>query len=76
MEAQVARNPERLTITQKYGNEDNFVELLERIGVPATSRRKLVDDDFDSMQSLVSNYSNDFDSFATYLRGLNKTFGR
>ena len=75
MEAQAAGNLNGLTITQKYGNEDNFVELLERIGVSATARRKLVDDDFDSMQSLVSNYSNDVDSFATYLKGLNKTFG-
>ena len=76
MEAQAAGNLNGLTITQKYGNEDNFVELLERIGVSATARRKLVDDDFDSMRSLVSNYSNDVDSFATYLKGLNKTFGR
>ena len=76
MEAQAAGNLNGLTITQKYGSEDNFVELLERIGVSATARRKLVDDDFDSMQSLVSNYSNDVDSFATYLKGLNKTFGR
>ena len=75
MEAQAAGNLNGLTITQKYGSEDNFVELLERIGVSATARRKLVDDDFDSMQSLVSNYSNDVDSFATYLKGLNKTFG-
>ena len=75
MEAQAAGNLNGLTITQKYGNEDNFVELLERIGVSATARRKLVDDDFDSMRSLVSNYSNDVDSFATYLKGLNKTFG-
>ena len=76
MQAQAAGNPEGLTITQKYGNEDNFVELIERNGVPATARRKLVDDDFDSMRSLVSNYANDVDSFATYLKGLNKTFGR
>ena len=57
MQAGTAENPVALTITQKYGNEDIFIEMMEQIGVPASARRKLVDDDFDSMQSLVLNYS-------------------
>ena len=48
MEALIAENPEVLTITQKYGNEDNFIELLERNGVSASARRKLLEDNFDS----------------------------
>ena len=75
MEARIAGNPVVLTITQKYGYEDNFIELLERNGVSGPARRKLLEDDFDSMRSLVSNYSSDVDSFVTYLKGLNKTFG-
>ena len=75
MEARIAENPIVLTITQKYGNEDSFTELLERIGVSRSAQRKLLEDDFDNMRSLVSNYSNDVDSFVTYLKGLNKTFG-
>ena len=70
-----AANGGILTITQKYEDEDSFSQMLERIGVTARAMRKLLDDDFVSMQALVTNYANDVDSFTSYLKGLNKTFG-
>ena len=68
-------NPVVLTIAQKYRNQGSFESLLTRIGVTANARRKLIDDDFTSMEQLVTNYSNDVDSFNTYLKAINKTFG-
>ena len=76
MQAQgVDANERVLTITQKYKNEESFTEMMERIGVTARAIGKLVDDDFTSMQALVTNYANDVDSFTSYLKGINKTFG-
>ena len=68
-------NPVVLTIAQRYRNQGSFESLLTRIGVTANARRKLIDDDFTSMEQLVTNYSNDVDSFNTYLKAINKTFG-
>jgi len=67
--------PAALTITQRYRNQDEFTAMLTRIGVTANARRKLIDDDFTSMEMLVLNYSNDIDAFHSYLKGINKTFG-
>ena len=64
-----------LSITEKYRDEDAFVGMLERVGVSANGRRKLIDDDFVSMEVLVSNYANDINPFVSYLKGLNKTYG-
>ena len=68
-------NERGLTITQKYQDEESFTAMMERIGVSGRAIGKLVDDDFISMQALVTNYANDVDSFTSYLKGLNKTFG-
>ena len=64
-----------LTITQKYRDQEALVELLTRIGVAGSARRKLVSDDFTNMEQLVLNYSTDIDSFSSYMRSVNKTFG-
>lgn len=64
-----------LTITQKYRDQGSLVNLLTRIGVTANARRKLIEDDFTSMEQLVIHYASDIDSFSTYLKGINKTFG-
>ena len=63
------------TITEGYGDQDEFVELLERIGVTASARGKLINDDFTSIKTLVDTYHNDLDGFTSYLKGINKTYG-
>ena len=68
-------NPGGLTITQKYRDQGSLERLLARIGVTTNARRKLIDDDFTSMEQLVTNYATDVDSFNTYLKAINKTFG-
>ena len=70
-----AANKRALTITEKYEDEESFVQMLERIGVSACARGKLAEDDFTSMETLVLNYANDVDSFYSYLKALNKAFG-
>ena len=67
--------PAALTITQRYRDQGMFINMLTRIGVNANARRKLIDDDFTNMELLVINYSSDIDSFESYLKGINKTFG-
>lgn len=64
-------NPGGLIIAQKYRDEGSLKNLLTRIGVTANARRKLINDDFTSMEQLVTNYSSDVDLF----KGVNKTFG-
>lgn len=67
--------PVALSITQRYSDGDSFIQLLNRIGVPVPAIQKLQEDDFVTMQSLVTNYSTDVDSFISYLKGINKTYG-
>lgn len=67
--------PAALTITQRYRDQNEFIAMLTRVGVTDNARRKLIADDFTSMEMLVLNYSNDVDSFHSYLKGINKTFG-
>ena len=37
------------TITEKYCDQGALVNMLTRIGVTTTSRRKLIEDDFTNM---------------------------
>ena len=66
---------EGLTIIEKYRDQDALDEMLARIGVTENARRKLANDDFVSMEQLVVNYSTDIESFNSYLKNVNKTFG-
>ena len=66
---------QRNVITEGYDDQDNFSELLERIGVNDAARSKLIDDDFTSMKLLVDTYHNDMEGFQSYLKGINKTYG-
>ena len=70
-----AQDGQVTTITEGYGDQVSFTELLERIGVTAAARNKLTDDDFTSMKSLVDTYHNDMEGFQSYLKGVNKTYG-
>ncbi len=67
--------PPLLTITQRYRDQGAFINMLTRIGVTANARQKLLDDDFTHMEVLVANYSSNIDSFESYLKGINKTYG-
>ena len=71
-----AVNPgQQLSITERYRDQGSFMAMLSRIGVTANARLKLIEDDFTNMELLVTNYSSDIESFLTYLKGINKTFG-
>ena len=67
--------PAALTITQRYRDQGTFTNMLTRIGVTVNAHRKLIDDDFTNMEVLVTNYSSNINSFESYLKGINKTFG-
>ena len=64
-----------VSVTERYDDQESFIELLGRIGVTAAASNKLTDDDFTSMKSLVDTYHNDMDGFQSYLKGVNKTYG-
>ena len=70
-----AQDGQEKTITERYGDQEEFTQLLERIGVTAPARSKLIDDDFTSLKVLVDTYHNDLDGFMSYLKGINKTYG-
>ena len=70
-----AQDGQENTITGRYGDQEEFTQLLERIGVTASARSKLIDDDFTSLKVLVDTYHNDLDCFMSYLKGINKTYG-
>ena len=62
-----AANMRVLTTTQRYENEEAITQMRTLIGVSVVARRKLVNDDFISMQILDTNYTNDVDLFISYL---------
>ena len=64
-----------LSFQETYNNEELFRWLMHSIGInTVTSRDKIVQDGFNSIQSLVHMHSNDTDGFKKYLSNLNKTF--
>ena len=47
-----AQGGQNQTISQRYTDQDEFVQLFEWIGVNAMARNKVIDDEFTSMISL------------------------
>ena len=56
----------------KYRSTDEFMAMLQRIGVSRRCMDQLLSDDFDSMEVLVSQYKDDIKEFHTYLKNINK----
>ena len=51
-----AVNERGLTTTEKYEDEESFTQMLERIGISARARGKLVEDDFTSIQTTLIHF--------------------
>ena len=59
---------------QLYGDDDALRLMMNEIGVEIRERNKIINDGFNSMDDIVTHYSNDTESFVTYLTSMNKTF--
>ena len=62
-------------IREFFNTEQGFVDIMFDMGVGANERDRLVDDGFGSMRDLIKQYDHDIESFRTYLKNLNRTFG-
>ena len=71
MAANIQNNP----IFQRFTTEQGLVDVLYEIGIGDNERDRLVDDGFDSMRDLVTQYEFKVEDFRSYLKTLNKTFG-
>ena len=56
----------------KYRSTDEFMAMLQRIGVSRRCMDQRLSDNFDSMEVLVSQYKDDIKEFHTYLKNINK----
>ena len=63
-----AQGGQNQTITERYMDEVEFMELLERIGVSATARNKVIDDDFINMKSSMIQIAHASHEIPPYLR--------
>ena len=71
MAANIQNNP----IFQRFTTEQGLVDVLYEIGIGDNERDRLVDDGFDSMRNLVTQYKFKIEDFHSYLKNLNITFG-
>ena len=58
-----------------FNTEQGFVDLMFAMGVGNNERDRLVEDGFGAMRDLIQQYEHDIESFGTYLKNLNRTFG-
>ena len=63
-----------LSITQRYSHLMGIVIMMDLAGVKQRERLHIVNDGFDSIQTLVEHYANDIKGFKSYLESLNKAF--
>ena len=66
--------PPRMSITQRYDDEQVFRTVLGNIGVPAPVQNIITGDGINKLSTLVELYKEDVDSFEVYLKGINKTY--
>ena len=66
------RNP-GLSNADKYDDDNEFVSLLQRIGINLAGVEQLNSDDFDTMKVLVNQYKDDVSEFSAYLKTINKS---
>ena len=62
-------------IRQTFNTEQGFVDLMFEMGVGDNERDRFVNDGFGAIRDLIEQYEHDIESFRTYLRTLNRTFG-
>ena len=65
-----AANP----ILTRFTADDNFEDLLDRLGLGANEMQQFITDGFTNISLLVKHFSYDVASFKTHLQSLNKTF--
>ena len=71
---QVQRNNDpMLSNLDKYNDEEEFISMLQRIGVNQAGIGQLNSDDFDTMKVLVEQYKDDISEFVSYLKTINKS---
>ena len=58
-----------------FNTEQGFVDLMFTMGVGNNERDRVVDDGFSAIRDLLEQYEHDIESFRTYLKNLNRTFG-
>ena len=64
------------TITERFSDADQFTAFLMRIGLSEAQRKRLIEDDFETMEELVEHFQFSTGSeIEAYLIGINKTFG-
>ena len=62
-----------VTNKEKYRDPAYFDSMLRRIGVTRACIDQLTNDDFDTMETVVTQYKGDISTFETYLKTINKT---
>ena len=65
-----AANP----ILTRFTADDNFEDLLDRLGLGANEMQQFITDGFTNISLLVKHFSYDVASFKAHLQSLNKTF--
>ena len=67
------RTPAQIRAT--FSSEQGFVDLMYELGVGNNERDRIVADGFGSIRDLVEQYEHDIESFRSYIKNLNRTFG-
>ena len=62
-------------ITATFITEQGFVDLMFDMGVGDNERDRIVEDGFGSIRELLEQYEHDTESFRSYIKNLNRTFG-
>ena len=63
------------TITDVYNSEQGIVDVMFTFGIRQVGIDRIVDDGFNSMNTLVQQYESGVEGFNSYLKSINKTFG-
>ena len=63
-----------LPITGRYEHEMRLIHIMNATGVRERERLQLIEDGFESVDGLISHYTNDVKGFSSSLTNLNKTF--
>ena len=58
-----------------FNTEQGIVDLMFAMGVGDNERDRIVEDGFGAIRDLVEQYEHDIESFRSYLKNLNRTFG-
>lgn len=63
-----------MTPTERYNSPEGMTVFLAHVGVRGRQRVRIIDDGYDTLDSLLLDFENDVEGFESYLTNLNKTF--